>query len=153
MDRIDRRILKLLQCDTTRSIADIAEQVGLSTTPCWRRIQNLEAQGVIRSRVALLDRGKLNVGVTVFVRIKTSQHDAAWLERFAQAVATFEEIVEVYRMSGDIDYLLRIVVPDIAAYDAIYQRLIAAVPMFDVSSNFAMEEIKWTTELPLSYAG
>ena len=153
MDRIDRRILRLLQRDTTRSIADIAEQVGLSTTPCWRRIQNLEAQGVIRSRVALLDRGKLNVGVTVFVRIKTSQHDAAWLERFAHAVATFEEIVEVYRMSGDIDYLLRIVVPDIAAYDAIYQRLIAAVPMFDVSSNFAMEEIKWTTELPLSYAG
>ena len=153
MDRIDRRILRLLQRDTTRSIADIAEQVGLSTTPCWRRIQNLEAQGVIRGRVALLDRGKLNVGVTVFVRIKTSQHDAAWLERFAQTVATFEEIVEVYRMSGDIDYLLRIVVPDIAAYDAIYQRLIAAVPMFDVSSNFAMEEIKWTTELPLSYAG
>ncbi len=153
MDRIDRRILRLLQRDTTRSIADIAEQVGLSTTPCWRRIQNLEAQGVIRSRVALLDRAKLNVGVTVFVRIKTSQHDAVWLERFAQAVETFEEIVEVYRMSGDIDYLLRIVVPDIGAYDAIYQRLIAAVPMFDVSSNFAMEEIKWTTELPLSYAG
>ena len=153
MDRIDRRILRLLQRDTTRSIADIAEQVGLSTTPCWRRIQNLEAQGVIRGRVALLDRAKLNVGVTVFVRIKTSQHDAAWLEHFAKAVEAFEEIVEVYRMSGDIDYLLRIVVPDIAAYDALYQRLIAAVPMFDVSSNFAMEEIKWTTALPLSYAG
>ena len=152
MDRIDRRILKLLQRDTTRSIADIAEQVGLSTTPCWRRIQNLEERGVIRSRVALLDRSRLNVGVTVFVRIKTSQHELVWLERFARAVEEMEEIVEVYRMSGDIDYLLRVVVPDIAAYDTIYKRLIAAVPMFDVSSNFAMEEIKWTTELPLGYA-
>ena len=152
MDRIDRRILRLLQHDATRSIADIAEQVGLSTTPCWRRIQSLEAQGVIRGRVALLDRGKLNVGVTVFVRIKTSQHEPAWLERFAKAVSEMEEVVEVYRMSGDIDYLLRVVVPDIAAYDAIYKRLIDAVPMLDVSSNFAMEEIKWTTELPLAYA-
>ena len=152
MDQIDRRILKLLQRNTTYSLAEVAERVGLSTTPCWRRIQNLEAQGVIRKRVALLDRRKLNVGVTVFVRIKTSQHDIAWLDRFAKVVESMEEIVEVYRMSGEIDYLLRVVVPDIEAYDVIYKRLIDAVPMSDVSSNFAMEEIKWTTALPLAYA-
>ena len=151
MDQTDRRILKLLQRNATYSMAEVAEQVGLSTTPCWRRIQNLETQGVIRKRVALLDRRKLNVGVTVFVRIKTNQHDATWLDRFAKIVQDMDEIVEVYRMSGDIDYLLRVVVPDIEAYDMIYKRLIEAVPMFDVSSNFAMEEIKWTTALPLGY--
>lgn len=152
MDQIDRRILKLLQRNTGHSLAEVAERIGLSTTPCWRRIQNLEAQGVIRKRVALLDRRKLNVGVTVFVRIKTSQHDIAWLNSFAKAVEDMEEIVEVYRMSGEIDYLLRVVVPDVEAYDVIYKRLIEAVPMSDVSSNFAMEEIKWTTALPLAYA-
>ena len=107
---------------------------------------------LVGKRVALLDRRKLNVGVTVFVRIKTSQHDIAWLDRFAKVVESMEEIVEVYRMSGEIDYLLRVVVPDIEAYDVIYKRLIDAVPMSDVSSNFAMEEIKWTTALPLAYA-
>ena len=151
MDSLDRKILRCLQDDASLSVAEIGERVGLSTTPCWRRIQKLERDGIIRQRVALLDPERLNVGVTVFVRVRTSQHDVAWLEKFADAVAGIDEVVEFYRMSGDIDYLLRIVVPDIAAYDRVYKRLIAAAPMTDVSSNFAMEQIKYTTALPLTY--
>lgn len=152
MDQIDRKILALLQRDATPSVAEIAERVGLSTTPCWRRIQNLEKRGVIRGRVALLDPQALNVGVTVFARVKTSQHNIDWLKDFAKAVAAIDEVVEFYRMSGDIDYLLKIVVPDIERYDAVYKRLIAAADFADVSSSFAMEEIKFTTALPLDYA-
>lgn len=152
IDEIDRKILNLLQTDATLPVAAVAERVGLSATPCWRRIQKLEEAGVIRARVALLDPGKLNVGVTVMVAVRTNQHDLAWLERFAAAVQDFPEVVEFYRMSGDVDYLLRIVVPDIAAYDAVYKRLIARVPLSDVSSAFAMETIKYTTALPVSYA-
>ncbi len=152
MDEIDRKILSLLQADAGLALADIAGRVGLSTTPCWRRIQNLEKSGVIRARVALLDAAKVNLAVTVFVRIRTSRHDADWLRQFARAVEDIPEIVEVYRMSGEIDYVLKVVVPDIPSYDAIYKRLIGAVPMMDVSSNFAMEEIKLTTTLPLAYA-
>ncbi len=152
MDDIDRKILRCLQNDASLSVSEIGERVGLSTTPCWRRINNLERSGVIRKRVALLDPDRLNVGVTVFVRVKTSQHDTDWLERFATAVSAIDEVVELYRMSGDIDYLLRIVVPDIAAYDRVYKRLISAAPMTEVSSSFAMEQIKYTTALPLDYA-
>ncbi len=152
IDAIDRKILTCLQRDATLPVAEIAERVGLSTTPCWRRIQRLERDGVIAGRVALLDPDKLNLGVTVFVHIRTAQHNAAWLEKFAAAVAAIPEIVELYRMSGDIDYLMRVVVPDIAGYDAIYQRLIAAVELSDVSSTFAMERIKHTTALPVDYA-
>lgn len=152
MDDIDRRILDVLQAEAGLPVAEIASRVGLSTTPCWRRIQNLEKSGVIRGRVAMLDRQAINLGVTVIVRVRTGRHDIEWLERFARAVADIDEIVEVYRMSGDIDYVLKVVVPDIAAYDAIYKRLITAVPMTDVSSNFAMEEIKFATKLPLGYA-
>jgi Lrp/AsnC family transcriptional regulator len=152
MDRIDRKILHCLQSDVSLPLAEVAERVGLSTTPCWRRIQNLEKAGVIRRRVALLDPEKLNVGVTVFVRVKTSQHTYEWLESFAKAVAEIDEVVEFYRMSGDIDYLLRVVVPDIAAYDAVYKRLIKLADFADVSSSFAMERIKYTTALPLGYA-
>ncbi|RMD62782.1 MAG: Lrp/AsnC family transcriptional regulator [Alphaproteobacteria bacterium] len=152
MDKVDLRILDLLQRDATLSVAEIAERVGLSTTPCWRRIQNLEKAGIIRARVALLDPAKLNVGVTVFVRLRTSRHDYEWLDSFAKAVAEMDEVVEFYRMSGDIDYLLRIVVPDIASYDAVYKRLIKAAAFTDVSSSFALEEIKYTTALPLRYA-
>jgi Lrp/AsnC family transcriptional regulator len=133
------------------ALADIAQAVGLSTTPCWRRIQQLEAQGVIRRRVALLDRQAINAGVTVFVAVRTSQHTAQWLARFAAAVVEFPEVVDCYRMSGEIDYLLRLALPDIAAYDAFYKRLIAKVELSDDTSMFAMEEIKSTTELPLSY--
>ena len=152
LDAIDRKILTCLQRDATLPVAEIAERVGLSTTPCWRRIQRLERDGVIAGRVALLDPDKLNLGVTVFVHVRTDQHNAAWLEKFAKAVAAIPEVVELYRMSGDIDYLMRVVVPDIAGYDAIYQRLIAAVELSDVSSTFAMERIKHTTALPVDYA-
>ena len=152
MDDLDRKILALLQADAGLSLAEIAERVGLSTTPCWRRIQNLERDGVIRGRVALLDPGKLNVGVTVFVRVRTSQHSYAWLERFARAVEEVEEVMEVYRLGGDIDYLLRIVVPDIASYDDVYKQLIRRIDLSDVSSSFAMETLKQKTALPLGYA-
>ncbi len=152
MDFIDRKILTCLQEDSTLPLAELAERVGLSTTPCWRRIQNLEKAGVIRRRVALLDPDKLNLGVTVFVRVKTSQHNIEWLERFAKAVAGIDEVVEFYRLSGDIDYLLRVVVPDIAGYDRVYKRLIATAELADVSSNFAMETLKYTTALPVGYA-
>lgn len=152
MNSIDRKILECLQEDSALAVAEIAERVGLSKTPCWRRIRQLEESGVIRRRVALLDRDKLNLGVTVFVGVKTSKHDVKWLENFAKAVVNFPEVVEFYRMSGDVDYMLRVVVPDIAAYDAFYQRLIQRIDLTDVSSSFAMEEIKYTTALPLAYA-
>jgi len=151
VDRIDRKILSLLQADATLSMAELAEQVNLSPTPCWRRVQRMERDGVIRCRVALLDASKLNVGVTVFVRLKTDRHDTAWLDDFAARIAAIPEVVEIYRMSGDIDYILKVVVPDIAAYDAVYKRMIEAVSFADVSSNFAMECIKDTTALPLDY--
>jgi Lrp/AsnC family transcriptional regulator len=152
MDAIDRKILALLQDDATMSIADISERVHLSHTPCWRRIQRLEEQGVILRRVALLDPQKLNVGVTVFVSIKTNRHNQQWMERFSAAVVAIPEVVEFYRMSGDMDYMLRIVVPDIQRYDAVYKRLIANTDLFDVHSSFAMEQLKLTTALPLDYA-
>jgi Lrp/AsnC family transcriptional regulator len=151
MNATDKKILALLQHDAAVPLSDIAQKVNLSTTAAWKRIRNLEASGVIRQRVALLDPSRLNVGVTVFVAVKTNQHNAAWLERFARAVSAIPEVVEFYRMSGEIDYLLRVVVPDIAGYDAVYKRLIRAVDMFDVSSSFAMEQIKYTTALPLDY--
>ncbi|WP_420348895.1 Lrp/AsnC family transcriptional regulator [Pelagibius sp.] len=152
MDDVDRRILKVLQSNADLPVAEIAEQVGLSASPCWRRIQKLEAEGIIERRVALLNPEKMNVGVTVFVAIRTSRHDEDWLTDFATKVTRIPEVVELYRMSGEIDYMLRIVVPDIKAYDAVYKRLIAAVPLFDVSSSFAMEAIKYTTALPVDYA-
>ena len=151
MDRIDRKILACLQEDAALPVAEVAERVGLSTTPCWRRIQNLEKSGVIRRRVALLDAAKLNCGVTVFVHLRTSQHNYDWLKKFSKAVERMEEVVEFYRMSGDIDYLLRIVVSDIASYDVVYKRLIKAADFAEVSSSFALEEIKYTTALPLDF--
>ena len=152
LDRTDLKILDLLQHDATLSTAEVAEAVGLSTTPCWRRIQILEKAGVITRRVALLDRDHLNVGVDAFVTIRTNEHSRRWLEAFASAVAAFPEVIELYRMSGDVDYLMRVVVPDIAAYDDFYQRLIRSIDLSDVSSSFAMERIKYTTVLPLKHA-
>jgi Lrp/AsnC family transcriptional regulator, cysteine-sensing transcriptional activator len=152
LDRMDRKILDLLQKDCTLPVAEIGKQIGLSTTPCWRRIQKLEEQGVIERRVALLDPRKVNVGVTVFVSITTSNHTKEWLERFHAALEDFPEVVEFYRMSGQVDYLLRVVVPDIERYDTFYKRLISRIDLSDVSSAFAMEEIKFTTALPLDYA-
>jgi len=152
LDARDRQILEILQADAMTPLAEIAERVGLSTTPCWRRIQRLEQEGVILRRVALLDPARLNVGVSVFVAVRTNQHNAAWLRRFRRALDTLPEIVEAYRMSGEIDYLLRVVVPDIAGYDAVYQRLIELVELFDVTSSFSMEVLKQTTALPLAHA-
>jgi Lrp/AsnC family transcriptional regulator len=151
MDEVDKKILDLLQHDASLPVMDIAEQVHLSHTPCWRRIQRLEEQGYIQRRVALLDPVKLNLGLTVFVAVKTSQHNAKWLERFHATVSAIPEVVEFYRMSGDVDYLLRIMVPDIQCYDAVYKRLINGTDLFDVSSSFAMEQLKHTTTLPLDY--
>ena len=152
MDQTDRLILACLQDDATMPLAEIARRVGLSSTPCWRRIQKLEEAKVIRGRVALLDGAKLNVGLTAFVSIRTNQHSHDWLETFANVVSEMPEVVEFYRMSGDIDYLLRVVVPTVEAYDVFYKRLIAKIELSDVSSSFAMEQIKYTTALPLEYA-
>jgi Lrp/AsnC family transcriptional regulator len=152
LDDLDIKILNILQHDCTRSVADIGKDVGLSTTPCWRRIQKLEEAGVVQRRVAVLDPARVNAGVTVFIQIKTDQHNLAWLERFRGAVQDLPEVVEAYRMSGDVDYMLRVVVPDIAAYDVFYKRLISRLEIAKVSSSFAMEQMKYTTALPLQYA-
>lgn len=149
MDNTDRKILALLQEDAAQPIADIARKVGLSVTPCWRRIQKLQEDGFIRARVALLDEAKVGFGMSVFVAIKTDQHNSDWLAEFADQVSKYTEVVEFYRMSGEVDYLLRVVVPDIAAYDRFYKKLISEVKLTDVSSSFAMEQIKYTTALPL----
>ena len=151
MDGVDRKILELLQLEAELPVATIAERVHLSVTPCWRRIQKLREAGVIRKQVALCDPAKLNVGVTVFVSVRTNQHTQAWLEKFAKGVKEIPEVVELYRMSGDVDYLLRVVVPDIAGYDSVYKKLIKAADLYDVSSSFAMEQMKYTTALPLTY--
>ncbi len=151
MDKFDKNILALLQKDGSLSVSDIAVQVGLSTTPCWRRIQSMEKSGVIKSRVVLASAEKLNVGLTVFVMIKTNQHNQAWLDSFTDTIDDMPEVMEFYRLSGDIDYLLRIVVPDMKAFDICYKRLITKVDFSDISSSFAMEELKSTTELPLNY--
>jgi Lrp/AsnC family transcriptional regulator len=152
LDRMDRKILDILQQDCTLPVAEIGKRVGLSTTPCWRRIQKLEELGVIQARVAVLDAKKVNVGVTVFVSITTSHHTQDWLDRFHAALNEFPEVVEFYRMSGQVDYLLRVVVPDIERYDTFYKKLIGRIELSDVSSAFAMEQIKFTTALPLDYA-
>jgi Lrp/AsnC family transcriptional regulator len=149
MDRIDRKILDLLQQDGTLSVADIGQRVGLSQTPCWKRIQRLEAQGVIQRRVALLDPEKLGLGLTVFVCIEAGDHSQESLERFATVISTMSEVVEFHRMAGDVDYLLRVVVPDVKAYDLFYKRLIGIVPLKNVSSRFSVERVKSTTALPI----
>lgn len=151
LDSIDKKLLDLLQQDAGLQVSELAEKVGLSATPCWRRVQRLKEAGVITGNVMLVDREKVNVGVTVFVSVRTNVHTTVWFNRFRAAVDVIPEVVEFYRMSGDVDYLLRVVVPDIAAYDRVYKRLIANTELFDVSSSFAMEEIKFTTALPLSY--
>jgi Lrp/AsnC family transcriptional regulator len=150
MDAIDRKILAVVQEDASLSVAEIGNRVGLSSTPCWKRIQRLEADGVIQKRVAVIDQDKLGLGVTVFVSVETEDHSEVWLTRFAQLVGAMPEVLEFYRMAGDVDYMLRVVVTDIAGYDAFYKRLIAAVPLKNVTSRFAMEKIKSTTSLPIA---
>lgn len=152
MDKLDKKILSLLQKDATLTAQDIADRVGLSKAPCWRRIQRLQESGVIRQTVALLDARKLHVGTTVFVTIKAASHSAGWFERFVKVVRDMPEVTELHRMSGDVDYLLRVVVPDIEAYDRVYKKLIASLEMLDVSASFSLETIKSTTALPLDYA-
>ena len=152
LDAIDCRILEMLQRDIDLPVADLAERLGLSTSSCWRRIQRLRDEKVILRNVALVDPKRVNLGVTVFVSIKTSRHTPEWFERFRATAESIPEVVEFYRMSGDVDYLLRVVVPNIAAYDSVYKRLTRGTELADVSSSFAMEEIKFTTAMPLDYA-
>ncbi|AOK30147.1 transcriptional regulator [Burkholderia singularis] len=153
MDEIDLKLLELLQADATLPIAELAQRVNLSQTPCWKRIQKLKETGAIRAQVALCDPRKLGVGTTVFVSVRTNQHTEEWATRFTQLVRDMPEIVEVYRMSGEIDYLLRVVVTGIDDYDRVYKQLIRAMPLFDVSSSFAMEQIKYSTALPVRSGG
>ena len=152
MDQIDRKILAVLQDDASLSVAEIGTRVGLSSTPCWKRIQRLEADGVIQKRVVLVDQDRIGLGVSVFVSIETGDHSQEWLDRFAQVVGAMPEVMEFYRMAGDVDYMLRVVVADIAGFDTFYKRLIAAVPLKNVTSRFAMEKIKSTTALPIPAA-
>ena len=152
MDDADKRILKILQASSDLSLNDISERVHLSRNACWNRVRQLEARGVITKRVALLDRDSLNLDLTVFIAVRTNQHDAKWLESFQKAVCDLPEILAIYRTTGETDYMLHAVVPNMKAYDALYQRIIAKVELSDVSSSFVMEEIKQTTELPLNYA-
>ena len=145
MDAIDRKLLALLQTDANVSLAELSEKVGLSQTPCWKRIQKLEASGVIVKRVALVDPDKIGMGLTVFVSIETGDHSGPWLEKFAQIVSAMPEVIGLYRMAGDVDYLAQVVVADMAAYDSFYKRLINTIALKNVTSRFAMERIKQTT--------
>ena len=151
-DKTDLELLALIQQNDSLSVDQLASRVGLTKTPCWRRIQRLEKSGVIRKRVALLNADILGLGVSVFVQVKTNQHNAAWLREFSEVVSSFPEVVDFYRMAGEYDYLLRVLVSDIKAYDDFYQRFISATSLSDVTSNFSMEQIKSTTELPLNAA-
>src|SRR4051794_18520677 len=152
MDAIDRKILAVVQDDASLSVAEIGQRVGLSSTPCWKRLQRLEADGVILRRVALVDPDKIGLGISVFVSVETNDHSQDWLKKFAEVVGAMPEVMEFYRMAGDVDYMLRVVVPDMAGYDAFYKRLIGTVPLKNVTSRFAMERIKQTTALPIPEA-
>ncbi len=151
IDDIDRRILSALQVDASESIERLGQRIGLSRNACWNRIRRLEDAGIIKARVALLEPDKLNLGLSVFISVRTSEHEPEWLETFRKEVSQLPEVLGVYRMSGDLDYLIRARVPDVAAYDALYQRLIRKVRLADVSASFVMQEIKETTALPVSY--
>ena len=151
IDDIDRRILSALQVDASESIERLGQRIGLSRNACWNRIRRLEDAGIIKARVALLEPDKLNLGLSVFISVRTSEHEPEWLETFRKGPSQLPEVLGVYRMSGDLDYLIRARVPDVAAYDALYQRLIRKVRLADVSASFVMQEIKETTALPVSY--
>ena len=152
MDYADKQILAQLQRDSSAPVSEIAESAGLSQTPCWRRIKKLEEEGVIRARVALLDPEAVGLRLTAFVAVKAARHDERWLQTFSAHVRAIPEVVEIHRMSGDIDYLMKVVCPDMASFDRIYKRLISGAEFSDVSSTFSMERLKTTTELPLDYA-
>jgi Lrp/AsnC family transcriptional regulator len=149
LDAIDRKILRVLQDDATLSVAEIGERVGLSSTPCWKRIQRMEADGIITGKVALVDQNKIGLGLSVFVSVESDDHSDAWLQKFAGAVSAMPEVMEFYRMAGDVDYMLRVVVADMQSYDIFYKKLIGAVALKNVTSRFAMEKIKAVTALPI----
>lgn len=149
MDDYDRKLLRAIQADADRTVQELADLIGLSPTPTARRLKRLEEQGYVQKTVALLDPGKLGLKTTLFIFVRTNRHDEAWLKQFSDGVTRMPEVVEFYRMGGEIDYLLKIVLPEISAYDDVYRRLIAVAPLADVSAAFAMEAIKNTTELPV----
>ncbi len=149
-DAIDKTLLRSLQEDASRPVAELAERVNLSVNACWRRIKRFEEQGIITARVALLDAEQIGLQLTAFVSVRTNQHNPSWLKAFAAGVDSIPEVVEFYRLSGDIDYLLKIRLRDINDYDRVYKALIATAPIADVSSSFTMEELKHTTALPIS---
>ncbi|MBW3096187.1 Lrp/AsnC family transcriptional regulator [Pseudohoeflea coraliihabitans] len=151
LDPRDRKILECLQRDAAISIGDLADQVALSVSACWRRIRNLEETGLITGRVALVDRKKANVGMTVFVAVRTSRHSIGWTEEFRATIAAIPEIVEAYRLTGEMDYILRLVVPSVEVYDEVYRELITRLDFMDVSAFIGMEELKYTTAVPLKY--
>ncbi len=142
LDRLDREILRLIATDASLSLADIAAKIGLTSTPCWKRIRRMEEAGIIKGRITKIDPAKVGLPVAAFVAVETADHSADWLQRFAEVVRETPEIVDAWRMSGDVNYLLHVVVPDIAAYDAFYRKLIAAVPLRNVTSRFSMERLK-----------
>jgi Lrp/AsnC family transcriptional regulator len=152
MDLVDRKIIAVLQEDANLPVAEIARRVNLTPTPCWRRLQRLEASGVIRGRVALIEPEAVGLGLTVFVQLETGDHSSDWLDRFARTVSAMPQVMELYRMAGEVDYMLRVVVPDIAAYDAFYKQLTATISFTNITSRFAMERIKATTALPIDTA-
>jgi Lrp/AsnC family transcriptional regulator len=149
LDPIDRKILAVLQDDASLSVAEIGDRVGLSSTPCWKRIQRLEADGVIQRRVALVDQDRIGLGITVFVSVETGDHSEHWLREFADAVSAMPEVIEFYRMAGDVDYMLKVVCTDMKSYDVFYKKLISTVSLKNVTSRFAMEKIKCITALPV----
>lgn len=149
IDDNDIKILEILQIDATRSLDSIADEIGVSLNTCWRRVQRLEAEGILERRVALIDNEKVGLPLTVFVSVRTDDHSQDWADRFSKAVNNMPEIVEFYRLAGDVDYILKMMVGSVADYDRVYQRLIGKVRIADVSASFAMEKMKFTTELPL----
>lgn len=151
IDSIDRALLRTLQRDAAEPVSAIAERVGISQAQCWRRIRKLEQEGYVSHRVALLDRRKANVPLTVFVTLRTARHSAEWLDGFRRAISPITEVVEAWRLTGRDDYLIKLVLPDVDAYDRVYQRLIEQVEFLDVSASIAMEEMKFTTEIPTAY--
>ena len=148
IDAIDRKILRVLQEDASLSVAEIGERVGLSSTPCWKRVQRMEQEGIITGKVALVDQNKIGLGLSVFVSVESDDHSDAWLKKFAAAVSAMPEVIEFYRMAGDVDYVLRVVVADMQSYDLFYKKLIGAVALKNVTSRFAMEKIKSVTAVP-----
>jgi len=149
MDEMDRRILRILQEDCSLSVSDVARQVGLSSSPCWKRINRMQNDGIIKRQTAVLDAGRLGFGLTVFVSIKTGEHSSDWLEEFSNNITAMPEVMEFHRMAGEVDYMLKVVVLDMAAFDEFYKRLIGITALSDVTSRFSMEKIKETTALPI----